>query len=114
MSLAVFLPLGAGVLVVGALILSAGRSAPRFARRRLQTTARSARPWIVDVVVGWLLGSAVGAIIGGSVLATNGWGSTALSRTVFAIAGSVLGIAFMRLVRVREAERKRARPPEVN
>jgi hypothetical protein len=62
-----------------------------------------ARAWLTDAIFGWLIGSAVVAMLGEAILLSVGSSADGLTRVVFVVLGGVLGIAFMRLVRSREA-----------
>jgi hypothetical protein len=86
-----------------ALFTSSGSPRGLHPRVRALLSGGGVRSWVTDVIVGWFIGSAVLAMLGESILAGAGSDSDTMTRVVFVILGGVLGVAFMRLVRVREA-----------
>jgi len=100
--------LAATVLLVGLAVYASSRQ--RGIRWGIGSSrrARIARTWLTDALAGWFIGSAVMAIVGQSVLAGSTHHLDTLSRTIFVILGGILGVAFMRLVRSREATAPRS------
>ncbi len=69
--------------------------------------------WLADVVVGVVVGSLIVGGLGQSVLVTARVGGSTLVAVILVATGSILGVAFMRLVRARaEADDERVAPPQ--
>jgi hypothetical protein len=73
----------------------------RLARARPGGRRAPLNGWLADIVVGVLVGSLIVGGLGQSVLVTARVGGSTLVAVILIATGSILGVAFMRLVRTR-------------
>jgi hypothetical protein len=72
----------------------------------------SFKGWLVDILVGSLIGSVIVGGLGQSLLLTARVAGSPMVAATLILSGSVLGIGFMRVVRLRAADSDRIRRPD--
>jgi hypothetical protein len=72
--------------------------------------AEPLKGWLADLVVGIIAGSLIVGGVGESILVTARVSGSALVTVILVACGSILGVAYMRLVRARQTADDAGRP----